>query len=446
MSDTIHPAAWCRLGSSAILCGIAFVVRRRNCATEQTIVDRHTTNRNLRLLVIELFWASIAIACYSFAAAFLIRLGGSNLMVSLLTSAAALVNALISIPFALFLEQIGNRRPWIIGSLLALRLGHIGLIFIPFLPAYRAEAMVALLLLINVPVALFNAGWLPMLGDIVPLAQRARLFSARNMTMGITVMTTTFLMGRWLDAAPFPANYQLMFALAVVASLLSTVYVARLTIPPSPVVEGAPGRHRPTFVEVRALLRQQRSFANITINTLIFNIAFWMGTPLQPIYFVRELGASDGWLGVWLALISGGQIIGNLVWPRLIEKRGYSWVLLRATAASALYYFLIGAVPDLTLILLFALLFGAVSPGVEISHFNILLEVCPPERRAFSIGVFVTVMNVGFFVATLACAPLIDVVGAQALVLILAGVRLIGALLFVVNPVRAATIEMAKVH
>ncbi len=407
-------------------------------------MDRQTTNRNLRLLVIELFWASIAIACYSFASAFLIRLGGSNLMVSLLTSAAALVNALTSIPFAMVLERVSDRRPWIVGSLLALRLGHIGLVFIPFLPAYRAEVMVALMLLINVPVALFNAGWLPMLGDIVPLAQRARLFSARNMTMGVTVMAVTFLMGRWLDAAPFPFNYQLMFALALVASLLSTVYVARLVIPPSPVVERAPGRRRPTFGEVRALLFQQRFFTNITINTLVFNIAFWMGAPLQPIYFVRELGASDGWLGVWLAIISGGQIIGNLVWPRLIEKCGYSWVLVRATVASALYYFLIGAVPDLTLILLFALLFGAISPGVDISHFNILLEVCPPERRAFYMGVFVTVMNAGFFVATLACAPLIDLVGAQTLVLILAGVRLIGALLFVVNPVRAATIEMVK--
>jgi predicted MFS family arabinose efflux permease len=150
-------------------------------------------------------------------------------------------------------------------------------------------------------------------------------------------------------------------------------------------------------------------------------------------------------MGIWLALISGGQIIGNLVWPRLIERRGFTWVLLRAAAASSLYYLLIGALPNLTLILLFALLFGAISPGVDVSHFNILLEVCPPERRALYLGVFVTAMNVGFFLATLVAAPLIDLIGAQVLVLILAGFRLGGALLFVVNPVRAATIESAGV-
>lgn len=406
-------------------------------------MDRQTTERNMRLLIIELFWAAIGVACYSFAAAFLIRIGGSNLMVSLLTSAAALVNALTSIPFAMFLERISNRRPWILGSLLALRLGHMGLIFIPFLPMYRAEAMVALLLVINVPVALFNAGWLPMMGDLVPLSRRARLFSARNMTLGITMMVATFIMGRWLDAAPFPFNYQLMFLLALVASMLSTLYVARMTIPPTPVVPPAAARPRLSWSEVRALMGQQRPFVNITINTLVFNIAFWMATPLQPIYFVRELGASDGWMGIWLALISGGQIIGNLIWPRLIERRGFSWVLLRATAASSLYYFLIGAIPDLTLILFFALLFGAISPGVDVSHFNILLEVCPPERRAFYLGVYVMFMNIGFFLATLLVAPLIDLLGAQMLILILAGFRLGGALLFKVNPVRAATIEAA---
>ncbi|HWQ16109.1 MAG TPA: MFS transporter [Roseiflexaceae bacterium] len=406
-------------------------------------MNQSTTERNLRLLIIELFWAAIAVGCYSFAAAFLIRLGGSNLMVSLLTSAAALVNALTSIPFAMFLERKTRRWPWVVGSLYAFRLGHMALIFIPFLPAYRPEAMVLLLLLVNVPVALFNAGWLPMFADVVPLHRRARLFSARNMTLGVTMMITTFLMGRWLDAAPFPFNYQLMFALALVTSLLSTVYVQRMVVPDSTPPPQEQATRQFSLADVRALLTQQRPFVNITVNTLVFNIALWMGTPLQPIYFVRELGASDGWMGIWLALMSGGALIGNLIWPRLIDRCGFGWVLLRATALSALYYFLIGLVPNLTLILVFAVMFGAIQPGVDVSHFNILLEICPPARRALYLSIFVTIMNMGFFLATLACAPLIDLLGAQTLVLVLAGLRLFGALLFRLNPVRAPVTEAA---
>jgi MFS family permease len=171
-------------------------------------VDRKTVERNLRYLVIELFWAAIFTGCVSFNAAYLIRLGGSNLLVSLLTSGAALVNALATLPFAALLERTPRRRPLIIGSLAVVRLGHVALIGLPWLAGWRAEAMVLILLLLNVPVALFTAGWLPLLAEIIPPTRRAQVFAARNLTLGITVTVTTFLLGRWLDLAPFPFNYR----------------------------------------------------------------------------------------------------------------------------------------------------------------------------------------------------------------------------------------------
>ena len=53
-------------------------------------------------------------------------------------------------------------------------------------------------------------------------------------------------------------------------------------------------------------------------------------------------------------------------------------------------------------------------------------------------GTYVTAMNVGAFFAPLAVAPLTDLIGTQALVLTLGGLRLLGAALFVLNPVRVA--------
>jgi MFS family permease len=406
-------------------------------------VNRQTVERNMRYLVIELFWAAIFTGCVSFNAAYLIRLGGSNLLVSLLTSGAALVNVLATLPFAALLERTARRRPLIVGSLAILRIGHIGLIGLPWLVGWRAEAMVLLLLLLNVPVALFSAGWLPLMAEIIPPSRRARIFAVRNLTLGITVTVTTFILGRWLDLAPYPLNYQLLYALAVVTSTLSTVYVARLTMPDTP---PEPRIARPALsrAALRELLAQQRPFANIVINTLIFNLALWMALPLQPIYFVRTLGASNSWLGLQIGLVSGGAILGNLLWGRLIERRAARRVLLRSTVLSAAYYFLIGAFPNLTLILLFALLAGAINPGVELSHVNVLYEVCPAARRATSMGIYMTVMQFGAFAAPLAVAPLADLIGTQALVLVLGGLRLIGAALFVVNPVRAPRQAVAE--
>ena len=71
------------------------------------MLERQIVERNLRYLVVEIFWAAIFTGCVSFNAAYLIRLGGSNLLVSLLSSGAALVNAVAALPFAAFLERRG---------------------------------------------------------------------------------------------------------------------------------------------------------------------------------------------------------------------------------------------------------------------------------------------------------------------------------------------------
>jgi predicted MFS family arabinose efflux permease len=89
---------------------------------------------------------------------------------------------------------------------------------------------------------------------------------------------------------------------------------------------------------------------------------------------------------------------------------------------------------DLTAILVFSLLIGMINPGVDISHFNILLQVCSPQRRALAMGLFVTVMNAGLLLSSLAVAPLIELLGARTVVLVLGVLRLLGAALLLCKP------------
>ncbi len=394
-----------------------------------------SVDRNIRFLVIELFWAAIASAAYSFAAAYVIRLGGSNFTVSLITSAAAIVNMVTTIPFAALMERTANRRPWLFRSLIAFRMMHIGLIFVPFLPYWQAEAVVLILLLANVPVAIFNTVWLPLFADIIPIQRRARLFSARNVTLGATMMAATYGFGWWLesDVSGFPGNYQLLFSVALITNMLSTWYVTRMEIPDSPVdVTSSIDR---SVAGMWKLFTQNKAYSSITVNTLILNIAPWAAIALQPIYFVRVLNATDEWLGIWFAITNGGAILGNLFWPRLMEKYGFYRVMTIAAIISCGYFFAIGMVPNLTAILFFSLFIGMVNPGIDIAHFNILLQVTSSQRRALALGIFVTVMNFGLMVSSLIVSPMIDLVGAQALVIGLGVIRLIGGILFVVNPV-----------
>lgn len=221
--------------------------------------------------------------------------------------------------------------------------------------------------------------------------------------------------------------------------MLSTFYVMKLNIPDTPIDTSVTVDR--SVKGMLTLFTESKPYNAITWNTLIFNIAPWAAIALQPIYFVRELGATDQWLGIWFAITNGGAILGNLIWPRMMEKHGFQKTMTAAALLSSLYFFAIGAVPDLTLILIFSLCIGMINPGIDVSHFNILLQVCSPQRRALAMGVFVTIMNLGLMGSSLLVAPMIDLIGAQALVITLGVLRLVGALLFVVNPVFAKGTE-----
>jgi MFS family permease len=408
---------------------LSFIFQSNN---QEKRVKPSEIDRNMRVLVLEIFWAGIHSACLSFNAAFLIRLGGSNLHVSLLSAGAALVIAVTTIPFAALMDRTRRRRTWIVGSLLTARLLYALMIFVPWLPAGRASVMVGVVLGLNIAASLFSAGWLPLMGEVVPLARRARLFATRNIVLGATVSIATLLLGRWLELAPFPMNYQMLYGLSVFTSMVSTWYVAQVNMPELPLAD-------PQAVKKTQPRTMPRPFVNITTNTLVFNVALWMSVPLQPIYFVRELGAAEGWLGLWAGLVSGGAILGNLLWQRLIDRRGAAWTLPRATVLSAIYFLLIALFPDLTLILVFALLSGIVTPGVELSHLTMLYTVVPLSRRTALLGIYTALMNCGAFLSPLLVGPLVELWGARVAVLAVFAIRLAGAALFVLNPVRASS-------
>ena len=48
-----------------------------------------------------------------------------------------------------------------------------------------------------------------------------------------------------------------------------------------------------------------------------------MVRPLYVLFFVRELKASDGWIGLNSTLANVGVIIGYAFWRRWIHKLGY---------------------------------------------------------------------------------------------------------------------------
>ena len=77
-----------------------------------------------------------------------------------------------------------------------------------------------------------------------------------------------------------------------------------------------------------------------------------------------------------------------------------------------------------------------INPGVSLSHFNILLKLCPDDRRASYIAFYATLLNAGAFVGPMIGVALSQWLGIRP-VLVLGGIiRLVGALLFYLFPIK----------
>lgn len=403
------------------------------------------TERNIWYLYVEVLWAAALSAAASFNATFAVRLGASNTLIGWLSSVPSLIAVLILIPSARFLERKANRAPWVWGSLFVARIGYGLVVVLPWLFERRLDtALVWLLIAISVPATFFGAGFNPMLADVVPERDRARVFANRSIIVSAAVALLTFLAGRWLEAAPrlgwaaFPLNYQWVYAVGFAGAVASSAYLLRIKVPESKVIrrDKRAQTGKPSLAQVKAMLDQNRDFVRIILNTLAFDLGAWLVGPLYIIFFVRELGASDGWVGLNSTLANVGVIAGYALWRRWIRKLGYSRTLRITVPLAASYAFLVSAFPNLTAILIWGIWINLVNPGVSLSHFNILLKLCPDDRRASYIAFYSTLLNAGAFVGPMIGVALSGWLGIRPVLVLGGAIRLMGALLFYLFPIQ----------
>jgi MFS family permease len=411
-------------------------------------------DRNAWYLVVELFWAAILGSVATFNAAYAIRLGADNFQVSLLSSIPAMMAVLVSYPAGHFLQRRSRRMPWILGSLFMYRASFLLVAVAPwlhFLGIKPGLTAVLILILGTLPAHFFNVGWIAMMGEAIPEQRRAAVFTARNITSQVTVSIVVFLCGQWLSKIVFPINYQILYAVGFLASMVSMYYLLKLEVPDSAVPEGVPSHKAASpgkrsvrerlhsVVDSAAALRDEMAehpaFLRITRNTFLHGLGVWMAGPLYTLYFVRQLNVSDAWLGLNGTIASIGTIVGFSLWRWLIVRWGEPVSLKRTIVLIGVYPILVGLTPSLPVILVYGVLYGLITPGVTLSHFNTLLTVTPAEARPRYTAIYITIMNIGAFVSPLISVAIANWIGLAPMLIISGLLSVIGSTSFWWSPV-----------
>ena len=396
---------------------------------------RYRTDRNIYHLYYDIFWWSLLGVAANFNSVYAIRLGASNTLVGLLSSIPALMVILLRFPAAQIVERTPQRVSLIARSFVLARSPYLLIALLPFFVTHHlAEIFIALVILGGLSGNLANAGWDTLFGDVVPEQRRATVVSMRSSLSNGAMILLLPLAGGWLEWAPFPLNYQVLYLVGFVGAMFSFYHLTHLRAPEMKREDEGSGGPQLGWDLVRWLWREQQPYLRFLLGMFVFQWAVSLPMALYNIYYVRYLNASDGWIGLRSTLGSLAPLIGYRIWPRLVDRWGTRKVLAIGASATMLFPFFTGLFRSLDALLVVPVVHGLLIPAVTLGRYGTLLTICPSEHRPSYIAGYAIMGNVAAFLAPMLGVQLLGVIGINAVFFIAAGIRITTGLLFLSLP------------
>jgi hypothetical protein len=375
----------------------------------------------------------LATAAAPFLPVFLTRLGATNFEVGLLTAMPAATGLFFAILVGRFLQSRRQVVPWYSGVRFLVVLCYALTGLAPFIvpKEYLVQAVLLIWAAATLPQTVVSVAFSVVMNAVAGPQHRYDLMSRRWTILGLTSAITVAIAGQVLDRLSFPINYQLVFMGLSVGGLLSYAYSSRIELP-----DVAPPPRRPgqslsqRFKGYVSLIRSQPAFVSFTAKRFVYLSGAALGAPLFPLYFVREVHATDAWIGIINTAQTAILLVGYPLWSRQWRVRGARFVLLWTTLGLTLYPALIAFTHRVEWIVLYAGLAGIFQAGLDLVFFDELMKTVPPEHSATFVSLAQSLQYLSTVASPLVGTFLADHIGLGGGLLVSAALRLIGFGLF----------------
>jgi hypothetical protein len=260
---------------------------------------------------------------------------------------------------------------------------------------------------------------------------RYELMSRRWSILGVTTAITVAIVGQVLDRVAYPTNYQLAFLGLSLGGLVSYYFSSHIKLPDSVVPDVQPGlspwRRLKNYFR---LIMSEKAFIRFSMKRFVFGFATTLSVPLFPLYYVREVEASDAWIGIINTAQSAILLVGYFFWTRQSRSRGSRFVLLWTTFGMTLYPALVAITHRVELIALYAGISGIFQAGMDLVFFDEMMKTVPAEYSATFVSFWQSLFYLASILAPFAGTFLAETYGLAAGLLASALLRLVGFLFF----------------
>ncbi len=303
-------------------------------AVEDQIEQEGIQERNKRFVQIDAIGVGTAGAAAPFLPVFLTRLGATAVQVGLLTSMPGFTGFILALWVGRFLQRQRNIVPWFSLSRLLVISAYALTGIVPFFVPDNILIYVILFIwaVATLPQTMVAVGFSVVMNAVSGPEGRYELMSRRWSILGITTAIAVAIAGQLLDRIGFHLNYQIVFIGLSMGGLISYYFSSRIQIPDvDPIPTSPKGSIKSSVREYYHLINQEPAFVSFTLKRFVYLFGITLATPLFPLYFVRELDASDAWIGNLYTLQTAILVIGYFFWTRMSRKRGSRFVLLTTT-------------------------------------------------------------------------------------------------------------------
>jgi MFS family permease len=360
---------------------------------------------------------------------FALAYGANNGEIGLMAAAAGLGAASALLPGA-WLSGLWHRRKTFViltGGLLA-RTPFVAFILLPFV-ADGAQAVRIIIVLAVVQAFFASLGtpaWTSLAADIVPLGIRGRYFARREFIFGAGGMVAAPAAGLMVTVWGKPEGWQGVWLLALAAAAVSVWFFSRIPEEPHP----HPPEGAPSAPPWHATLLRDVNFLIFGGTVFLWNISLYAAAPFFNVYLVKNLGASEVWVGGLAAVSSAFGLVGQTIFGRLLDARGSRWLM----AVCGLFipflpwaWYLVDAPWQVIFINVVA---GVAWAGYTLGSFNFLLIISPPQQRRYYAAAYQTLVFSSAFAGPLIGGAVAQSHSIKALFIISGAGRLAAHVLF----------------
>lgn len=403
--------------------------------------------RNFLNVQIDAIGIGLAGAAAPFLPVFLTRLSATALQISLLTAMPAITGLILSIPVGNFFQSRKQIVPWFSAARLMVVLSYALTGLAPFiLPRDQViTAVLAIWAIATIPQTMVAIGFSVVMNAVAGPNSRYELMTRRWSILGFTTSVTVIIAGQILDHLGFPFNYQLVFMGLSVGGLISYYFSSHIKLPDFDV--NLAGKGKP-FLEIiktyATLVRGEKAFISFTAKRFIFLTGTAMAAPIFPLYYVRQVHASDAWIGVISTAQSAILIIGYFFWSRQSRRRGNKMVLFWTTLGLSLHPILVALTGQVWLIAVFAGLSGIFQAGLDLVFFDELMQTFPAEYSATFVSLAQSLQYMSSIIAPLVGSILANQIGLGGALIVSASIRMIGCLSFAISYLRTRNLAPAE--